>query len=98
VIKAWKDTLGSAGCILEEFVCANCQLTVDGVKELSEGLVTNKYLKKLDISRNKLGKPGLMHVSNLFFFLLSAKLNNIYCTNKAGSSVVAKQEHHYDIA
>lgn len=64
VIRAWKDTLGAPSCILEEFICAESQLTVDGVKELSDALVNNKYLKKIDFSKNKLGKAGLLHVAN----------------------------------
>jgi len=51
---AWKDTLASSACILEEFIC-QASLNYEAMKDIMQALETNKSLKSLDLSRNKIG-------------------------------------------
>jgi hypothetical protein len=94
VVRAWKDTLASPGCILEEFVCTDSQLSVDGIKELSDALTTNKYMKRIDFSKNKLGKPGLMHVSDLLRGQYSILTLTLFLFPLARKHVGVEQKHH----
>lgn len=49
------------GC-LTELNLSNCDVNDGGAKELADGLLANKRLVKLDLSRNGLGYSGLRAV------------------------------------
>jgi len=59
-ITAWKNALLHDRCQLEEISFAQCALSVDGIKDIASIFSKNSTVKKLDLSRNKLGKPGLL--------------------------------------
>eukprot|EP01103_Thecamoeba_quadrilineata_P014209 TRINITY_DN4172_c0_g1_i1.p1 TRINITY_DN4172_c0_g1~~TRINITY_DN4172_c0_g1_i1.p1 ORF type:complete len:1170 (+),score=264.54 TRINITY_DN4172_c0_g1_i1:105-3614(+) len=64
VLTPLSEAIGSERCLLEELVLAKSSLTPEGVASIASSLSKNKFLKKLDLSRNKVGKLGLNALAN----------------------------------
>jgi len=62
-VSAWITTLSSPNCQLEEISFAKCSLSPESIQNIFNTLTSNTFLKKLDMSENKLGKQGLIHLA-----------------------------------